>query len=1115
MQPHGIFARLLQQYRSTAGARQRPELDPSEMRELIASAWRQSLNTINPDAYRIHQIDAMRAITDHISDPENDPSALTVIPTAGGKTRIFLAQTDAIWQAGKAAGVMPNVIVLLPTRQLITQTLEGFKDHFNEVEVGAIDVERKSAAPVTLMTYAGFTQMVQRDHIRPEMVDAIVMDEAHRGLSDLRQSVLDGFLGRSVVTAFSATPNFDDEKGVTALIGAQNEVINVPGQVLRDRRVISPVVNYVLRVDINGNVPAAGLERTALKRKAVVDATLDFIIGAIDDFDANSENGKPLAKKKATVIADKATVFYGADCAHARLYAAEYNRRFAKRRKRMEVVTGEDPTGLVKELAKEVKDGTLHGIANAKLLQEGWDLPEVGLVINSPTESDVVQLQQSGRAQRIDDRYPADAREQIAYVLDVQIWINGELEGAPVAFYQAAEGVDVRFVTATPVKFADIRIDAYKGADFQPVEDIEPDEEIELREGELRAPEVLPSLLPTPQLATSSSSVAPSLAIPLAITGPNALPRIAATNDAEIGTVVPIAGEAIEDGSVQPAIEKGFGGEIRPQNNVDAKIPVVEAPTEAGILAEVPKDAANTKDPDLLVLTREEIQAASDPGHLYEGATTIATLARLEGRLRRPDMRASNIEIKGKIEHTERMLPREEKASVEEAIEEGWHDIKSAAAWLEVDIHDSAFNRSWRRVELNARQYDDVRLNSMKLEAATRLSNSGTVLMMSPSDVDVLGRVIGRVHGMRHLSKEWLTRKDVVEAISNEAAPEINALFRSFEDQWVESATARVGETQIRFGLFKDGDDRSFAVHGDDLHSVIAFLDSKRPTSQQKDELNFDDVCERLKTSGFAIKDFWRKTALQVRVGTPLRDNGRRVRARSIKQLRGVPELLIHESELPWVAKSLKIALPAAEMAIVEEAAAAKIARDQARSERLAFEKEPLTEAGPDTTAGREPAERPPASDVEPSVTEDSPAKERGRSATEKTSGGDVERSAADKPMRPPAEERSTRNRELLDQPNGWLLQRDVARALGTKIPQDRKFMQQWNALVRALDAGKTPMAGRNECAFDRLQGQASADPRLHHTSLVAFAESIGRVVRVRDPEWEMPEREMAPTPMM
>lgn len=1105
---YGIYERLLRQYRQAEGARQRPALDPKEMRELIASAWRKLLKADDIDIYREHQVDAMRAIADHISDPQNDPSALTVIPTAGGKTRIFLAQTNAIWQAGKAAGVMPNVLVLLPTRQLITQTLEGFGEYFPDVEVGAIDVGRKSAAPVTLVTYEGFTRMVQQGHIRPEMVDAIVMDEAHRGLSDLRQSVLDGFLGRSVVTAFSATPNFDDEKGVTALIGAQNEVINVPAQVLRNRRVISPVVNYVLRVDINGNVPASGMERTKLKRKAVVDATLDFILGAEDDFDLRKG-------EKPTVLADKVTVFYGADCAHARVYAAEYNRRF-EGRKTMKVVTGEDPVETIDDLAVEVGEGKLHGIANAKLLQEGWDLPAVGLVVNTPTESDVVQLQQSGRAQRIDPRFSAESRDQIAYVLDVQIYINAVLEGNPVAFYQAAEGVDVRFVSANPVDFADIRIEGYRGADFQPEEAIEPDDVSELEP--IRGPEVLPSLRVEADTFLVSSEVGATLPPTQSTSALSAWPQHASAEEIKPATDASMArGSATEEAAAVKVEERA--------KDVITAAPIAEATKVEALHSPIEQSA-----PDRLVLTEEAIQAASNPGHIPDGSATISPVAaKLEGRLPPPDMTVGDITIKGKLHHTERLLPREEKPTVAAAIEDGWHDIRSAAAWLEVDINDPDFNSTWRQVELKARRVEDVRLNSLKLEAGTRLSNSGTVLMMSPKDVEVLGRAIGRVHGMPHLSAEWLTREDVIGAISNDAADEVNALFRTFEGQWkLSPASTRAGEAAIRCGLFKDGADRSFAVHEDDLHAVIAHLDSKRPPSQQSDELNFDQVCERLKTTGFAIKDLWRKTALQVRVGTPLRDNGRRIRARSVKQLRGVPELLIHESELAWVAKSLKIALPASEMAIMEEAAAAKVARDQARSERSAVENEPMIEGGRDSSESSEHAERAAASVGEPSAPEEAPANVAERSsversaanevegsATEKSSGGAVELSAAARLTRAPAEERANRNRELIDQPNGWLLQRDVARALGTKIPQDRKFIQQWNGLVRALDAGKTPMVGGNECAFDRLQDQASTEPRLHHTSLVAFAESIGRVVRVRDPEWEMPAREMAPTPMM
>ncbi len=454
--PLSGYAIALHRHRHASPGRQRRVPGTfGDRRSFVVAAWRDMLGRTDLGAYHRHQVDAMRAIVDRVGTEANDPGALTVIPAAGGKTRIFLALIDALRAYGLSSGTMPNVIVLLPTRTLIRQTLEGFARHFPLVDVGAVASGMGSRIrPVTLMTYAGFASLARRGGIRPGDVDCLVMDEAHRGLSDLRRPAIEAFRGRAVITAFSATPSFDPAKRVQDLLGPASEVFNVTSRTLRDRDVIAPVVNYVLGIALEGEAPADPVLRALAKRKAVVDAALDFIESHVDG---------------DTALAGKVAIFYGADRAHARMFAAEYNRRLGPGGKRMVVLTGEDPTDRAGEVADLVRAGKVTAIGNANLLQEGWDLPEVGLVVNSPTSSLVRQLQQSGRAQRLDRNLGPEAPRQTAYVIDLYLRVNGRIQGVPRFFFEASGEVGTgRLVDMPAIDFADVGLDGFMRDEFLP-----------------------------------------------------------------------------------------------------------------------------------------------------------------------------------------------------------------------------------------------------------------------------------------------------------------------------------------------------------------------------------------------------------------------------------------------------------------------------------------------------------------------------------------------------------------------------------------------------------------------------------------------------------------------
>ncbi|MDE4914519.1 DEAD/DEAH box helicase [Methylobacterium sp. 092160098-2] len=413
-----------------------------------------------------HQREAIVAIGRHLSNPASDPRASVVIPTGGGKTSIFGAVVNAVAGRKGQATPAPRILTLVPSLPLAAQVLMEFRTRHPDVDIGhlasrtVIDRDgvayRHGARPTTVMTYALFMRRVASGDLRAKDVDLIVLDEAHRGLSELRREVFEDLFPSTIVIAFSATPAFDEDRSLNGLMGRNNLVYTADPQRLRDEGILAPVVNYVLAVRIEGALPEDSGERILVRRKAHADETLTFLERHVD-----AETGiRPL---------DKVTVFYGSDRAHAALFAREYNTRFAALGKRMEVLTGDDGPERIHAVVEAIERGTVTGIANAQLLVEGFDLAKIGLVINAPTESMVKVIQQAGRAQRIDRTMPVGDVRQTAFVLDTYLEIDGAMDGTPRWYFEAANEVSRAYAVAgTPVRVEAVDVSAYRDDVFAP-----------------------------------------------------------------------------------------------------------------------------------------------------------------------------------------------------------------------------------------------------------------------------------------------------------------------------------------------------------------------------------------------------------------------------------------------------------------------------------------------------------------------------------------------------------------------------------------------------------------------------------------------------------------------
>lgn len=153
------------------------------------------------------------------------------IPTGVGKTAVFIGIVAAAHAAAKANGDELKTVIVVPTTQLLTQTIiaiqgndlpkehpdyfEGFAPHLRGQISQYGDGDTDYSLPVTVMTYNAWFDLAEKGLIGSDNIDILISDEAHRGTSDRRVDQIAGvFDARTCQLAFTATAHFDKDKSV-------------------------------------------------------------------------------------------------------------------------------------------------------------------------------------------------------------------------------------------------------------------------------------------------------------------------------------------------------------------------------------------------------------------------------------------------------------------------------------------------------------------------------------------------------------------------------------------------------------------------------------------------------------------------------------------------------------------------------------------------------------------------------------------------------------------------------------------------------------------------------------------------------------------------------------
>ena len=403
-----------------------------------------------------HQQEAITNTAKHIAGEGNTPTAITIIPAGGGKTEIFQAITNALGQDVKLASdavarVTPRTIILEPTNQLVEQTYDrykgnaekGIKPLYPNMMIGKTGDGKESVQPLTIMTYDLFMDWLKDGKITSQDVDYLFLDEAHRGLSDARQEEFTKLIGKMGIFAYTATPAFDAKKNVYELFGKENEVINVPIRELVKDRILPPQTNIMLEIDIDGELP----ESPEARRKLFVDAATEATWKMYKEY-SDPQTGVKFAGKQFLA--------YTRDTGHARQLRTHFHDEIAKSMEAdpaflgdktyqhyAEAVSYHDSDKLQRSAITRFGNGKTLGLANAQLLREGANFPDVKLIFGHPTGSVVKELQTHGRANRIIPDMPVDDPNQRAYLVDVFFRVNGQVIGDRVFYHQLVDAADI------------------------------------------------------------------------------------------------------------------------------------------------------------------------------------------------------------------------------------------------------------------------------------------------------------------------------------------------------------------------------------------------------------------------------------------------------------------------------------------------------------------------------------------------------------------------------------------------------------------------------------------------------------------------------------------------
>ena len=354
----------------------------TDLRLKIVEQLYNHLQKVDQDSFRPGQEAVMEDLIEFFSYHEK---GYVSMPTGSGKTVLFsqiLAATDA------------RTLVLVPTKQLVTQTIEELAEWgVTDVRQAKNDLtlpqsERNNPPQVVVSTNAAFAKAAATPAgkyvINPEDFSLVIIDEAHHALAEGTSRALDQF-DHAFQVGFTATPDYSELRQLKDRLPKVIHELTI-----RESVELGLITRY-----------ASVIATTNLDLSTVQTSKGDYNSVQLDKLINTDIQNNSIASFYADNLADKKAVFSCNSVDHSIAMAAKLRENGIK----AAAVYGTMPD--LEKTLTDFRNGELSVICNNKLLVEGFDDPTIEVIVNvSPTLSTVREQQRTGRGLRIDRANP-------------------------------------------------------------------------------------------------------------------------------------------------------------------------------------------------------------------------------------------------------------------------------------------------------------------------------------------------------------------------------------------------------------------------------------------------------------------------------------------------------------------------------------------------------------------------------------------------------------------------------------------------------------------------------------------------------------------------------------
>ena len=297
---------------------------------------------------------------------------------------------------------MPTLIVV-PGRDLTEQAKDEEKKFSLGLDIDEIKSKSKEqGGKVKVITYHSFREQVEDGRLNPEDWQLLILDEAHKALSERRKAAVRKFT-KCVKLGFTATPEYSKNKKVADLLGEEAHTVTLRDGILAGKKLCGVKTMFVVTdIDISTvNVGSTGkLNPAELEKKINVSKRNH---AAIKLYREQFSGQKGFVNCNGVV--------------HAIALANDFNQDFkaAGLRYKAASFTGEDSPTVRHKKLRDLRKGRIKILIGDELLITGIDVPSICFVLNvSPTLSPVVAEQRGSRALRKNKYDPS----KVATVVD-------------------------------------------------------------------------------------------------------------------------------------------------------------------------------------------------------------------------------------------------------------------------------------------------------------------------------------------------------------------------------------------------------------------------------------------------------------------------------------------------------------------------------------------------------------------------------------------------------------------------------------------------------------------------------------------------------------------------